>query len=208
ALGEAGHEPPLEVGDVGAPPAPDQLPVAERRGVAPLGAGVHQVVLDSERAGRTCAAHDAGRDRDEPAVADDPHRAAARVHAADELDHPGVATQLVGRPPAGDDEAVESLLVDVGCDRLRLDAQPVLAAVLRRARPPRHAPRPPPLQAHHGAPVLEAPAPIGTEPRVAPPLKPHQPASPAPPPRPARAARRSITASSSTWSNRWYQAPT
>src|SRR5665811_2477061 len=65
--------------------APDEGPVPERGLVDPRRPRVHEVVADPERAGRASAGHDAGRDRDEAAVADDPDRAPRRVDGPDQV---------------------------------------------------------------------------------------------------------------------------
>ena len=79
----------------------------DHRGVFPHGAGVDQVVLDARRAGDPHAAIDAGRDRNPAAVADGGHQLAGGGELAHQLQHLGVAAELVGHEAAGHDQAVE-----------------------------------------------------------------------------------------------------
>src|ERR671914_1458592 len=127
-LGQGGDEFAAEVGDVCDHAAPDQVAFTERRLVNPGRAGVLQVVFDSQRARSPRPIDYAGRDRDEPTVADDADGLVPVVHAPDEIRYLRIASQLVRRPAPRHHDAVQLRGVDIVRCRVGLRPQRVLAA--------------------------------------------------------------------------------
>src|SRR5215216_6014242 len=91
---EGGDELAAEVGDVRDDAAPDEVALPEGRLVHPGRACVLQVVFDPEGSRRAGPIDYAGRDRNQPAVADDTDGLVPLVYSPDEVEYFGVAPQL------------------------------------------------------------------------------------------------------------------
>src|SRR5918997_1116220 len=173
-LGDGGDEFAAEVGDVGDHAAPDQVAFAERRLVNPRRAGVLQVIFDPQRARGPRPIDYAGRDRDEPAVADDADGLVPVVHAPDEVRDLGIAPQLVRRPAPRHHDAVQLRGVDTVRCRVGLRYQRVLSADRFDVGADGDDLCPFFLQAHHRDPVLEVLETLGHENRDLLPFQSHR----------------------------------
>src|SRR5215218_4149325 len=172
-FGERGDELAAEGRDVRYHAAPDQVSLAEGRLVHPGCPSVLQVILYSQGARSVDALHYPGRDRDEPAVADDADGLAALVHLSDETRDLRVAPELVRSPAAGDDDPVELRSIYVLCRSVRPGLEEVLAGDRLEAGTDGDHLRLLLPQPHDRHPVLEVLEPFGHQHDYLLPAKPH-----------------------------------